>query len=218
MVFKEITLNTASLLRTRLFYHRTLELPIVYENEETITFKAGDTKLTFKQAAGSKPVYHIAFNITNNKFSDSFEWINSKLDILTGENGLPIFAYNDWNAESFYFYDNNGNVLEFIVRFDLPYHSNEPFSSCDIRQISEVGIVTDDVLRTADELHAKYGIPYFAKSVSSGNFSAMGDDYGLLIVVATGHHWIPTHKPAAKYPLSISFINPDNEGEETIVI
>src|SRR4051812_29551627 len=119
MRIQEVILQTASILRTRLFYSKTLELPITAETGDTISFRAGQSLLTFKQAS-QKPFYHIAFNITNNKFSDSFDWINNKLDILPTSNGLPIAAYPEWNAQSFYFYDNNGSILEFIVRFDLP--------------------------------------------------------------------------------------------------
>jgi catechol-2,3-dioxygenase len=213
MYFREIILHTASVLRTRLFYHKTLELPIVNETDDTITFKAGSTLLTFKHTTEKKPYYHIAFNITNNKFSDSFEWMNSKLDILPTANDLPIMVYNEWNAESFYFYDNNGSILEFIVRFDLPYHSTEPFSPSDIREVSEVGIVTDNVTETAGEFHSRYGIPYFAKSKASDHFAAMGDDYGLLIIIPAGHHWVPTNKPARRFPITVVAANERSEQE-----
>src|SRR5215216_1865443 len=108
MDFKEIILQTASLKRTRLFYTKTLELDIVHEDEKSVSFKVGKTILSFTQVADEKPYYHFAFNIVNNKFSESFEWINNKLDILpTNEEGLLVAGYNNWNAQSFYFYDNN---------------------------------------------------------------------------------------------------------------
>ena len=104
MHIQEVTLNTASIPRTKLFYSRTLELEIVNESADAVTFRAGNGLLTFRlTAAGEKPYYHIAFNITNNKFSECFEWINNKVDILTTHLGLPIAIYPDWNAESFYF-------------------------------------------------------------------------------------------------------------------
>ena len=189
--------------RTRQFYTITLGLPVVSESDASITFKAGNTLLTFQARETQKPVYHIAFNITNNKFSDSFEWINSKLDILQTDTGLPIAVYPNWNAESFYFYDNNGCILEFIARFDLPYYSPSPFSAKDIKEISEVGIVANDVTAMAAELNTKYSLPYFSKSKASENFTVLGDDHGLLIVTKTGRAWVPTHKPAQIFPLTI---------------
>jgi catechol-2,3-dioxygenase len=203
MHIEHVKLATASKKNTKLFYSKTLELPIVEETDDAITFQAGNSLLTFDAITGIKPYYHIAFNITNNKFSDSFEWMNNKLDILYPDGQLPIIVYPEWNAQSFYFYDNNGSILEFITRFDLPYHSAEEFSSADIREISEVGIVAGNVSATAAELHSKYGIPYFKKSKATENFTAMGDDSGILIIIPKGHSWVPTHKPAQYFPMKV---------------
>lgn len=214
MHIQELILQTASLQRTRLFYHKTLELDIISENEEQISFKAGKTKLTFTQAADKeKPFYHIAFNIVNNKFSDSFDWIDSKLDILPVEDDMMIAGYNDWNAQSFYFYDNNHSILEFIVRFDLPYSSKEPFSPDCITEISEVGLVVNNVQELAQQLNTDHGIPYFKKGPRLHDFIAMGDDYGLLLVSQAGRPWVPTHKPCKPFPVTVV-----GEGGETISI
>jgi catechol-2,3-dioxygenase len=203
MHIQEVILETASLARTRLFYSKTLELPVVREDDATVSFGVGESVLTFRATTGSKPYYHIAFNITNNRFSDSFEWINNKLDILPMENGIPIAVYPDWNAESFYFMDNNGSILEFITRFDLTYHSNEPFSTKDIKEISEVGIAVSDVGETIDNLIKQYSIQVFAKSKHTPHFAALGDDYGLFIVSHVGRPWGPTNKPSATFPITV---------------
>jgi len=202
MHIEQIILKTTSISRTRLFYTKTLELAIINETDERISFNAGKSIITFEAVKDIKPVYHFAFNITNNKFSDGFEWINRKLDVLLVD-GLPIASYNSWNAESFYFYDNNGNILEFIARFDLPYHSASPFSVNDIQEISEVGIAFDNVKEAADNFHKQYNIPYFSKSKPTDDFTVMGDDNGLLILSKTGRNWVPTHKPALAYPITI---------------
>ncbi|RYD56437.1 MAG: VOC family protein [Sphingobacteriales bacterium] len=203
MHIEELILKTNSLQRTRLFYHKTLELEILKETDEAISFKAGKTKLTFEQVTDGKPFYHIAFNIVNNKFSDSFEWINNKLDILPVSDDMLIAGYDNWNAQSFYFYDNNGSILEFITRFDLPYHSDEPFSPDCIMEVSEVGLVTDDIQDLAEELKVDYGIPHFKKNPPQHDFIVMGDDYGLLILVRPKHGWVPTQRPAQKCPVTI---------------
>ncbi|MCD6010750.1 MAG: hypothetical protein K0Q79_612 [Flavipsychrobacter sp.] len=203
MHIQEVTLYTSSLSRTKQFYTKTLELPVYNETDDLITFKTGSTLLSFRFIEGQKPFYHLAFNITNNKFSDSFEWINAKLDILPMDNGLPIAPYPDWNAESFYFHDNNGNILEFISRFDLPYYSSDQFSVNDIKEISEVGIVTNDVSATATRLQSEFGFHNFTKSKPTENFNVLGDDNGLLIITRNGRGWVPTHKPAQIFPMTI---------------
>lgn len=204
MHFKEIILQTASLKRTKLFYTKTLELDIVREDDDSVSFNAGKTTLSFTQVAGEKPYYHFAFNIVNNKFSEGFEWINNKLDILpTNEDGLLVAGYNDWNAQSFYFYDNNGSILEFIVRFDLPYHSPESFSPACITEISEIGLVVPDVIVAAEELLTKNKIPYFPYGPRLNDFIAMGDNYGLILLSNPKRPWVPTAKTARPYPVTI---------------
>lgn len=204
MQFREIILETSSIQRTKLFYHKTLELDIVRETEDVVSFKAGKTTLTFKKAKGdSKPYYHFAFNIVNNKFSDSYEWINSKLDIIPGEDGVPVVGYNNWNAQSFYFYDNNGSILEFIVRFDLPYHSSESFSPECITEISEIGLVADDIPAMAENLRTEYKVPYFSYGPKLPDFIAMGDNYGLILLSNSKRKWVPTNKPAKHFPVTI---------------
>ena len=63
MHIKELILKTNSLHRTRLFYHKTLELDIVNETDESVSFKEGKTTLTFEEVEDQKPFYHFAFNI-----------------------------------------------------------------------------------------------------------------------------------------------------------
>jgi catechol 2,3-dioxygenase-like lactoylglutathione lyase family enzyme len=203
MQIQELTLQTNSLHRTRLFYSKTLELDIIAETEDTISFKAGKTVLTFKETSEGKPVYHFAFNIVNNKFSDSFEWINNKLDLLPVDDGMLIAGYNDWNAQSFYFHDNNGNIVEFITRFDLPYYSNESFSSACITEVSEIGLVVDNVSEYAETLHKEHDIPYFSKGPRLHDFIVMGDDYGLLLICQNKRGWVPTHRPAQAFPVTV---------------
>jgi len=203
MHIQELILQTSAIHRTKLFYNKTLELEILDETEEKISFKAGKTKLTFEATATGKPFYHFAFNITNNKFSDSFEWLSSKLDILPVNDDMLIAGYDNWNAQSFYFYDNNGSIVEFIVRFDLPYHSVESFSSKMIEEVSEIGIVTEDVEALAEKLHNDRGIPYFKAGPRLPDFAVMGDDYGLLLVCQQKRGWVPTHKAAKHFPVRL---------------
>ena len=201
MQINELVLKTNSLHRTRLFYHKTLELEIVAETGTAISFRAGKTTLTFEETTEEKPFYHLAFNIINNRFSDSFEWINNKLDILPVEDDMLIAGYNEWNAQSFYFHDNNGSILEFITRFDLPYYSAAPFSPACIAEVSEIGLVVDNVAEYAEHLHQQYSIPYFAKGPRLHDFITMGDDYGLLLICQNKRGWVPTHKPAKPFPV-----------------
>ena len=205
MQFEEIVLKTASLPKTRNFYRRTLELEVVEDKAERVAFSVGKTRLVFEEVKGTKPFYHFAFNVPVRRFSDAFEWMESKLEILPVDGGsLPIAAYPRWNAQSFYFYDNNGSILECIVRFDLP---DEPksveFTSADFLEISEIGIPSKDVESRIAEFQ-KMGVPLFPPGPRLPEFSPMGDNRGLLLVVEEGRPWIPTKHSAAPHPLRIT--------------
>ncbi len=203
MRFDEIILETPSLSAVRRFYSQTLELPILHESDEVIRFRAGHTALTFRRAAaGTKPHYHFAFNVTNNRFSDCFEWLNRKLDILPVEPGMLVKGYAAWNAQSFYFHDSVGNIVECIARFNLPYSSGRPFTSEDLVEISEIGYVVPDIEAAEAELK-RQGLERFPPGPFEPDFTPMGDEYGLVLVAGTGRGWIPTDEPARPAPLII---------------
>jgi catechol 2,3-dioxygenase-like lactoylglutathione lyase family enzyme len=204
MQFEEIVLKTSSISKTRNFYRRTLELEMVEDGGERIAFQVGRTQLVFEEAKGTKPFYHFAFNVPVRRFSDAFEWVESKLEILPIEGSLPIAAYPRWNAQSFYFYDNNGSILECIVRFDLPDEPSGPlFSPADFLEISEIGIPSTDVETRVAEFQGM-GIPLFPPGPRLPEFSPMGDNRGLLLVVEEGRPWIPTNHSSQPHPLHIT--------------
>src|SRR5215212_11031065 len=124
MHIKELILKTASVKDTLRFYSETLELERVDEKENSVAFKAGETTLVFKELQGKKPVYHFAFNIANNKFITCFERVKAKVAILPLNDNL-IVKYDNWKAESFYFYDNNENIVECITRYPLASYAEE---------------------------------------------------------------------------------------------
>jgi catechol-2,3-dioxygenase len=203
MRFDEIILSTPSVAAVRRFYSQTLELPILHETADSIRFKVGHTALTFNQApAGQKPFYHFAFNVTNNRFSDCFEWIDRKLDILQVDDGWLVKPYPAWNAQSFYFHDSVGNILECIVRFNLPYSSNSQFSSADLVEISEIGYVTNDLVAAEKEM-VNAGLKRFPPGPFEPQFTPMGDEQGIVLVTGIGRGWIPTNERAERHPLTI---------------
>ncbi len=205
MQFEEIVLKTAALAKTRNFYRRTLELEMLEDGEGRVAFQAGKTRLVFEEVTEGKPFYHFAFNVPVVRFSDAFEWIDSKLDVLPIDGGhLPIAAYPRWNAQSFYFYDNNGSILECIVRFDLPdMPSGATFSSKDFLEISEIGVPSKSVEARVAEFEKK-GVPIFPPGPRMSEFSPMGDNRGLLLVVEEGRPWIPTNHESEPHPLRVT--------------
>ena len=195
----EIQVFTDNLKQTEKFYTTVLELKILRRKENSISFSAGDSVLTFIKSREEKPVYHFAFNIPNNKLDEAITWLSSKTEIIKTSETEIIADFKAWNAKAVYFFDNNGNILEFIARFDSDTTSEIPFTGSSILSISEIAIATDNIEKLADKLVSEIKIPAFPKQPLLQNFGAFGDDNGLIIISKTGRNWYPTEIPAKSF-------------------
>jgi hypothetical protein len=185
----------APLAEMRAFYGKTLDLGILEERHDRLTIGAGETRLTFVQSSenvdGRPPFYHFAFNIPENKIVQALEWQKARTPMLpiperNRAAGFPpeVVDYSHWNAHSIFFLDPAGNVVEYIARHDLKNGDTSPFSWADILYASEIGLIADDVPAMAKKLADAAGVmPYRG---ASDQFTAMGDEYGLLLVMKRG--------------------------------
>jgi catechol-2,3-dioxygenase len=204
---KELTLCTNNISAVKDFYGCVLNFALKSESDNIVEFQTRESVLRFKEDKSINPHYHFAFNIPANKIEEAKEWMNGKAELLSIEDNGYIADFVNWNAKSIYFYDAVGNIVEFIVRFDLQNDVVEKFDSPQVLNVSEMGIVTDDVAAFADKLKNKYKVFDFVKSVNSDSFSAMGDDNGLFIVAVENRNWYPTKVPSQKSPFEVKFIN-----------
>jgi len=199
MKILEIEIQTDNITETESFYSEILGLQLVNKNQNSISFKAGQSKLTFIKSDNINPKYHFAFNIPNNKLEEAILWAKSRLSLIENDENGIIANFESWNANAIYFYDNNNNIVEFIARFDLENSTEKPFDISVIESISEIGIVTDKPLDLAETLIESYNLVYFNKSTKSEKFAALGNDNGLFIIVETNRKWYPTEQKAKKY-------------------
>ena len=183
MKILDVEILSNNLDKTEKFYSQVLGFKLKEKSEAAISFSTGHTKLTFNYSDHPDPVYHFAFNIPNNQLNEAFEWTKNKVDVMDVTPGDKIADFVNWNAKSFYFYDSNGNILEFIARYDLDNKSDTPFNIRSIISISEIGVATDNV---------------FSKQPRMPNFTALGNHDGLLILSSANRHWYPTDKTAQK--------------------
>jgi catechol-2,3-dioxygenase len=191
----ELQAATSAMSAMKTFYGKTLDLRIMNEGADRFTVEAGETKITFVSSAdladGRAPFYHFAFNIPENKILKALEWQKARTPLLAIPErnraaGYPpeVVDYSHWNAHSIFFLDPGGNVVEYIARHDLENGDTAPFSWGDLLYASEIGLVVDDVPATATTLKDVAAIePYRAPSEQ---FTAMGDEYGLLLVMKRG--------------------------------
>nr|WP_294788184.1 VOC family protein [uncultured Flavobacterium sp.] len=212
MKLQHIQIQTNHIQKTTAFYKDILELPIIEKNTNSVTIQAGNSNLTFVENLNFKSIYHFAFNIPKNKLDQAIEWCRNKVDLIVIEDQSVITNFENWNANAVYFYDNNGNLLEFIARHDLDTLQEEEFSSKSILNISEIGIVTENPFELGNQLIEEHGLNFFSKNDNSELFSAIGDDEGLLILVRPKRNWYPTQIPSESNPTEITL-----ENNETII-
>ncbi|UQD56365.1 VOC family protein [Flavobacterium sp. K5-23] len=205
MTILKIELLTNNINATSEFYQEVLGLKMIAINETSVSFQAGSTTLRFVLSKIENPIYHFAFDIPNNQLLEAFGAIEKYTEILEVIPPDKIADFYNWNAKSFYFFDNNGNVLELICRYNLDNKSEEPFSGSSIISISEIGFVSKNVSQLCDELVAKYDVPVFSMQPKLEKFIVLGTEIGLFILAAEGKDWYPTNIKAKSFWSKVTF-------------
>ena len=195
----EIEIHTDDLKETETFYSDILGLPLTSKKQNSISFLAGQSTLTFTKSDKLNPKYHFAFNIPHNKLDEAIIWATSKLNLIENTDNGIVANFESWNAKAIYFHDNNKNILEFIARFDLHNSTDKPFDISSIQSISEIGIVADSPIKLAEKLAEDNKLYFFAKGTKSEKFATLGNDNGLFIIVETNRKWYPTEQQAEKH-------------------
>ena len=191
-LIRQINLQTSKSLEEMIaFYQGKLGLKICEHDSKTCSFQAGNSilKFTHTKTLKNPPFYHFAFNIPENKIRYAEEWQLKRSDIITpplllrdSDYSKNIVHFRHWNAHSIFFYDPAGNVVEFIARHTLSNYSNGKFSEKDILNISEIGLIADNVDELFADIVGKISISKYFDS--SQRFLAMGDEMGLIILFA----------------------------------
>jgi len=213
---KEVTLYANSLGEIGKFYLDMLELPIARETNETISFKAGASILTFKQSSEyDSPYYHFAFNITENKHEQAVQWLKYKGVTINQIDGKDLLYSQSWNSHSIYFYDPAGNIVEFIARHDIPDAGQGDFGSGDIQNVSEIGLPVENVQQASQSLQNKYGVKVYKSS--NDLFAPLGDESGLFIISGLSRIWLGSNKKVSVFPLVIDIYNHHNASTDILL-
>jgi len=178
------------------FYRETLDLPVEAVDNDGFVVRTGVTTIEFLPAVDSKPLYHLAFNIPENRIEEAVRWLRQRVAVLPDSGGgQEIIEWPAWNAHSVYFRDAAGNILELIARHDLRNASQHAFGPEDWLCVSEFGVVVPDPHTVARELADTFGLP--VRNLMQG-FGAVGDDAGMFIVSAPGRPWMPVRDVRAQ--------------------
>ncbi len=194
MHIQELILQTQHPAKQKEFYNKMLGLPLLAETDAEFTIQVGTTRLSF-QKTQQDVLYHVAFTLPRDTFSQAKGWLGERLSLLD-KNGEDEFFFANIDARSFYFYDADKNILEYIVHYELEHEIGRPFQPTDVMHISEIGLPVEGVPEQVAFLKEKLGIePH--KSMSSEEFAFIGDIYGQLVVVKVGRPWLPTESVLA---------------------
>ena len=148
----------------------------------------GASRIRFER--GPAVCSHFAVNVPPQRFEEAVAWARERVELVDGDVPFPA-----WRARSAYFFDPGGNIVELIARERAP--GEDLFL-----EISEVGLPVADVGSAVEWLEAELGLPHF--SGNRRDFSAVGDDRGLFIVVPVGRPWLFTEEPAPDVPLRVT--------------
>ena len=189
MRIQELSLQTRQLADQKEFYRATLGLPLLAETADSFIVQVGTTRLHY-QSAQQDVLYHVAFTIPRNKYTQAKSWLRQRASLLR-KNGEDEIFFANLNARSFYFCDAANNILECIVHYNLSHETEGAFGPADMLHVSEIGLPVEDVPAQAAILKETLDIEPYGGSVSE-NFAFLGDIYGQLVMVKTGRPWLPT--------------------------
>lgn len=213
MKIQELTLLTNNLSKTTEFYEKTIGFKKIQETETKVSFAVGTSKLIFELTEKQEnPKYHFAFNIPANKIDEATIWTLQRIPLISTDNSY-ITDFENWRAKAIYFFDNNENIVEFISRVDLKNETDKPFSMDTILSISEIGIVTDEPIRTGNEIIRKIDTDFFSKGTKREDFVAVGMDDGLFVISNPNRNWYPTQELAQKWKVKAKLKIAKNEYE-----
>ena len=209
MKIKSLKLWATDLDTLAAFYRDTLGL-IVSARAGRFEAYVGYTRLAFHQAEADENqakyrAYHFAINIPENQFAEGKAWLAQRVPLIQDRDNTSTFDFLSWNAHACYCYDPAGNILELIARHSLDCAAAQPFSARSLLGVSEIGLITDDVRGSANQLCQKFGLGVY-DGAGSEAFAAVGDEHGLFIVVKRGREWFPdTGKLAASSRFTLAF-------------
>ncbi|KGP90547.1 glyoxalase [Pontibacillus chungwhensis BH030062] len=205
MEITKVILKTNDIQSMKQFYKDVLEMEIILEGDQFFEVLVGESVLAFtsKDVEG-EPYYHFAFNIPSNQFKEAKHWVQSRVQLNT-EEGEDEADFSDLPAQSLYFYDPAGNIVEFIARHSISEGSGVPFSSNSLLKISEISITVTDA-QSAGVRMGQIGIHERDQEPISGsvlNFMGSRKRGNSLLLIEPGRRWIFSDKKAEVHPLDV---------------
>lgn len=190
MQLTRIQIDVGDLTAAGRFFTEVLLLPAAVGKGSTLRISVGRSQLVLAERLGPAPagVHHLAFDVPAATFAAHRDWLSDRVSLLSAADGTTEFEGPPvWNSRSVYFEGPDRMVLELIARRN---RTAPPLTATpQLLSVSEVGVAVPDVPSAVATLNDAYGLDTFGEA--SAEFAPVGDDEGLLIVVAEGRAWLP---------------------------
>jgi hypothetical protein len=173
---------------------------------EELRLEVGAAVLTFAAASEDEPFYHFALLVPGNRFEAAREWFAAGTPLLAhAETGQTTFDFDFWDATACYAHDPAGNIVELIAHRGVDDSTGAgDFRAAELGGISEVGLVTDDLLAALGDLRAGGLELWYGEVERHEGLGFVGRKAHTLILVPTGRPWLPTGRPAESHPLEVA--------------
>jgi len=188
------------------FYCEQMGFSLVKGTEDYFTIAVGESEMTFKKVSSHiQKQYHFALNIPCNLFQQAKDWANDRVGLLFSEGQDEVY-FQFLKAYSCYFYDPEGNIVEFISRQEVNQKLHATTFSIDqVLHIGEINLTTDDILAVARELN-EYGIkPINNNNIQQESLNFLGnyEDGANILVGPSDRPWYFSDKIAQVSPICI---------------
>ncbi|SEQ41546.1 VOC family protein [Microlunatus flavus] len=186
MLIERVVLPTPRPDTVEAFYRNVLTVPT------DGGLRLGTTVLELRPTRPFAGSHHLALSLPSDRLPAAKRWLAARTDLLRTPGGDDEVHFDPpFDADSVYFLDPDGTVLELIARrADPPGDDPDaPFSMAEVLRISEVAVAVDSVPDAVERLGQGLGV---TPLLEGEDFAAVGDHRGLLILVDPGRAWVPT--------------------------
>ena len=199
MKILELKLYTNQLEKAKEFYQNIFECKIISDSKEQFSIEIGWTKLTFNKS-DEVHHYHYAFLVSKDQFNKAFDWSKNHFTLLNTEENNQIAFFENWNAESFYFYDGAENLAEIITHHNLDSNDTKEFSPNKLLGVSEIGLPTLDIQAINQMIEEQTNSKFWKGDFE--RFGTNGTDEGKILLpnYSIKTTWFPTDLKITSQP------------------
>jgi catechol 2,3-dioxygenase-like lactoylglutathione lyase family enzyme len=205
MWINEVTLPSASPEDLGRWY-ANLGFVVSSAASDTVRVRLGRSTLHLVPGPTPTGSHHLAYSVPSAALGAAGEQVSGHAELFERD-GAHQFHFDPpfGPADSVYFQDPDGSLIEFIGR-ELPHPFHGFDASRDVISIAEAAVPVESVPSAVADLREIRGL---STVLDGPEFASVGDHHGMLIIVPIGRTWFPTdHLTPTTAPLDITIDAP----------